>query len=73
MKGISLVQGLVNDGKSSRSRVKGSSADGGTETKLRLGVGHSEDSASMHVPVLVSIRYRPSGPPTIFVATESQH
>ena len=33
--GVSLVQGFVNDGKSSRSRVKGSPVDGGIERKLR--------------------------------------
>ena len=52
------MQGLVNDGKSSRRRVKRSPVDGGTERKLRWGLGHDEDSASTRVPLLVSMRRR---------------
>ena len=48
--GVSLVQGLINDGKPSRSRVKGSPTDGGIKRKLRWGLGHSEDSAWIRAP-----------------------
>lgn len=56
--GVSLVQALVNDGKSCRSRLKGSQVDGELERKLRNVVGHGEGSASTCVPFLVSIRCR---------------
>ena len=48
--GVSLVQGLINDGKPSRSRVKGSPTDGGIKRKSRWGLGHSEDSAWIRAP-----------------------
>ena len=53
---VSLVQGLVNDRKSSRSRMKGSLGDGGIVRKFRWGVENGEDFALTRVPFLVSIR-----------------
>ena len=56
--GVSLVQGVVNDGKSFRSRRKGSPAGSGVETELMRRAGSGEGSASTRVPFRVSIRRR---------------
>ena len=52
------MQGVVKDGKSSRSRRKGSPAGMGVETELMRGVGSGEGFASTRVPFRVSIRRR---------------